>query len=97
MTYHILFTPEAEETFDALSTQLSERWGDPFVQKLENRLEKALATIVRTPFLYPVTMESTQVRKCILHKNCSMLYKVYNKTILIVCFWDNRQDPLFTG
>lgn len=52
-------------------------------------------TITATPYIYPVADENTGVRKCILHKNFSMFYKVYDVTILIICFWDNRQEPMF--
>ncbi len=45
----------------------------------------------------PKAEENTEVRKCILHKNCSMLYKVYDEIIVIICFWDNRQDPLIVS
>jgi hypothetical protein len=94
MSFEIKFTPEAEETYDALTAQLRQRWGDRFVVKFEIKVLKCLETIMKTPFMYPVAEESTGVRKCLLHKNCSLLYQVYNTTVLIVCFWDNRQDPL---
>jgi plasmid stabilization system protein ParE len=94
MTFEIKFTPEAEETYHALADQIRQRWGDHFVMKLEAKILKNLNTIATTPYIYPIAEESTEVRKCVLHKNCSMLYKVYDETILIVCFWDNRQDPL---
>jgi len=94
MNFEIKFTPEAEETFDALILQLRQRWGDGFVVKFETKVSKALNTITKTPYLYPIAEENTEIRKCILHKNSSMLYKVYDTEILIVCFWDNRQDPL---
>jgi plasmid stabilization system protein ParE len=97
MSFKIKFTPEAEETYDALSTQLRERWGDRFVIKFEDKISKCLDTISNTPYLYPVADERTEIRKCILHKNCSMLYKVYQDTVVIVCFWDNRQEPLLTS
>jgi len=26
-----------------------------------------------------------------------MLYKLYDEVIVIICFWDNRQDPLIVS
>ncbi|WP_295791358.1 type II toxin-antitoxin system RelE/ParE family toxin [Mucilaginibacter sp.] len=95
MTFELRFTPEAEETFDSLASQLQQRWGDTYVAKFEAKVFKALKTIAGAPFLYPVVEETTGIRKCILHKNCSMLYMVNNHDIVIAYFWDNRQDPLF--
>ncbi len=96
MNFEIRFTPEAEETFDNLVIQLRQRWGDNFVIKFEARVLKSLRAIADTPYIYPVADENTGVRKCILHKNCSMIYKTKDRIIEIICFWDNRQDPLFT-
>jgi len=94
--YEIKFTPEAEKTYESVVSQLFERWGEKFVFKFESRLEKVLDTLTHSPFIYPVVVESTQIRKSILHKNCSLLYKVTDQSIVIICFWDNRQDPIFT-
>ncbi len=95
MNVELRFTLEAEETFDALVNQLQEKWGDRFVVKFETKVLKALKTIANTPFLYPVAEENTGIRKCILHKNCSVFYKINEDNIVIICFWDNRQDPIF--
>lgn len=94
MIFEIKFTPEAGETYDAVISQLKQQWGDKFVIRLEKSLLKRLNIISTTPFLYPIIHEPTQVRKCVLHKNCSLLYRVFNNTVVIICFWDNRQEPI---
>lgn len=95
MIYEIKFTPEAEETYDAVSSQLRERWGNNVVIRLEKRIVKGLSVISKAPFMYPVIDEATEVRKLVLHKNCSLLYRVFDTTVVIICFWDNRQEPMF--
>jgi plasmid stabilization system protein ParE len=94
MSFEIRFTPESEETFDAVISQLRDRWGEGFVNKFESKISKIINAISETPHLYPIFDENTEVRRCVLHKNCSLLYRVYGNTVLIVCFWDNRQEPL---
>ena len=93
MSFEIRFTPEAEETYKAVVDQLLQRWGDRFVSKFETKVLKCLNIMTANPYLYPIIEENTEIRKCFLHKNCSMLYKIFDKSILILCFWDNRQDP----
>jgi plasmid stabilization system protein ParE len=97
MSLPVRFTPEAEETFDLLVSQLHQRWGDSVVIKFQAKVLNALTTVGNTPLIYPVTEEITCIRKCILHKNRSMLYKVYYNVILIVCFWDNRYNSIFNS
>lgn len=94
MNFRIKFSVEAEETYDAVVAQLRQRWGDEFIDKFENKLLKSLNLIMTEPSVYPVIDVITETRRCVLHKNCSMLYKIYDEEILIVCFWDNRQEPL---
>jgi len=95
MIYEIRFTPEAEETYDAVTCQLRDRWGNKFVFKLEKILSDRLSTISMSPFIYPIIDDSSEVRKCVLHKNCSLLYRVFETKIVVICFWDNRQEPIF--
>jgi hypothetical protein len=95
MNFQIKFTTEAEETYDAVTEQPKQTWGERFVIKFQNKVSKSLETISITPYLYPIAYENAGVRKCILHKNCSMFYRIYDDAVYILWFWDNRQDPLF--
>lgn len=95
MHYEIKFTLEAEHTFDALSFQLFQRWGERYVKRFESKVSKALDTLGKAPFLYPIVVEETRIRKCIVHRNCSILYLIKEKIVTIICFWDNRQEVLF--
>lgn len=72
MRYNIEFTPEAEDTFDALTEQLANRWGLEYVYQFEDRVIKALNIISDTPLLYPVIVESSQIRKCVLHNKSNL-------------------------
>ncbi len=45
--------------------------------------------------MYPIIWEELQIRKCVLHRNYSFFYKAIKHTVVVVYFWDNRQDPLF--
>ncbi len=94
MSLAIRFAVEAEETYDSIVSQLRERWGDKYVVKFEKKLSKVLEIIAKTPLVYPIAQENIETHKCVLHKNCSLFYKVNEDDIEIVYFWDNRQDPL---
>ena len=95
MSLEIRFIPEAEETYKDLISQLQNRWGNKFVEKFEAKVLKCIDTIFSSPYLYQIADEGTEIRKCLLHKNCLMYYKVDSNIIVIVCFWDNRQEPIF--
>ena len=94
MPFKVRFSEQAEDTFDAIITQLDERWGNKIVADFKERVRKALITISETPLIYPVAEENEDMRKCILHKNCSMYYWIYEDVVEILYFWDNRQEPM---
>ncbi|MDF2909685.1 MAG: Plasmid stabilization system protein ParE [Sporolactobacillus laevolacticus] len=95
MKFELRFTPEAEDTYTSVIEQLFNKWGEKYVFKLQNRLEKVLNTLTENPELYPIVVETTEIRKCLLHKNCSLLYKIMGEQVVVLCFWDNRQEPIF--
>jgi len=72
MNLPIRFSPESEVTFNTLVEQLREHWGEAFVIKLKARVSKSLKSIAKNPYLYAIPDEHREVRKCVLHGNCSM-------------------------
>jgi plasmid stabilization system protein ParE len=94
MSFEIKFSSKAETTFNNIIIQLEQRWGGKFVNKFKDKVSKSLDLIADTPLIYSVAPENPALRKCILHKNCSLLYRIHNDEIEIVYFWDNRQEPL---
>jgi len=95
MSFTLKFGSQAGVTYQAIITQLNERWSEKTALKFEEKVKSCLYLISENPLLHPLVDEALQLRKCIVHKNCSILYKVYEKEILVVCFWDNRQEPMF--
>ncbi len=96
MHYQLYFTLEAEETFDFIVDQLLERWGMATVFKFQELTSNGLEKIRENPFLYPIIYDTTPIRRCILHHNYSILFHISESKINIICFWDNRQNPLFS-
>lgn len=95
--FEVVFTPEAEQTYQAISEQIRERWGDQVVLNLQDKIEKCMLLISNSPLIYSIMDKPTEVRRCILHKNCSLLYKIFDQKVVVICFWDNRQEPIFTA
>ncbi len=95
MNFEIRFAPESGTSYTAIVKQLHERWGEKVVLQFEAKVKKYVKIIATNPYLYTVIHDNMQLRKCVLHKNCSLLYRVYKKEVLIVAFWDNRQEPIF--
>jgi len=94
MSFEIRFSPKAEDTFDAVVDQLTLKWGDKYVNKFKLKATASIKLIAQTPLIYPIAKENPSSRKCVLHKNCSMYYRVNGNIVEVLYFWDNRQDPI---
>lgn len=94
MIYELAFTKEAGETFDLIIEQLLDQWDITTVLKFQKLTSISLEKIKENPFLYQVIDQNSNVRRCVIHANCSVLYHVLETQIQIVCFWDNRQEPI---
>lgn len=94
MIYTIVFSSTAIETFDAIKSQIEERFGNKIVAEFEERTLKVLKTISLSPEIFQSLKQAAHIRKGFIYKNCSMFYEVKATQIEILFFWDNRQEPI---
>jgi plasmid stabilization system protein ParE len=95
MIYDVVFTPEAEDTFDLICEQLIQRWGITTLMEFQKLVDVGIKSIAKNPFLYQFIEKKLQLRKLTIHKNCSILYRINEHKVEVICFYDNRQDPMF--
>jgi plasmid stabilization system protein ParE len=95
MEFNVVFTDEADDTFDSIGRQILERWGEPELFKFRSRVYKVVDTLSKSPLIFPVVNGTDNLRKAVLHGNCSMFYEIKGNIISISFFWDNRQEPIF--
>lgn len=89
----IFWTVTAKETYLYVLDYLEEVWGEKYVVKFVNDTEKSLKLISEYPLIHELIEDRIEVRKAVLHKNCSFLYRIKNDTIELLVFWDTRQEP----
>jgi plasmid stabilization system protein ParE len=95
MSFPVIYSERASETYDAISEQIEQRWGMNHVHKFDHRILEVIAAIKESPFIFQAIENNTNVRKAFIHKNCSVFYEVHPTRIEVLFFWDNRQDPIF--
>lgn len=62
-----------------------------YSKKLIKLVAKRTAQIAETPFIYKA-IDFNDVRVTSI-ENFSIYYKVTHEAIIVMAFWDNRQDP----
>jgi len=94
MQFDVVFTAEADDTFDSIGNQILNRWGERELLDFRKRVYDVVDAISKSPLIFRSVNNSDNIRKAIIHKNCSMFYEIKELRIDILFFWDNRQDPI---
>ncbi|TVQ43535.1 MAG: type II toxin-antitoxin system RelE/ParE family toxin [Saprospirales bacterium] len=87
----IVWSDHAKYEFRRILEYYTERNGTPvYSMKLLNQTEELLTTLSKNPLLGRLT--TNRQTRVIPFKDYLIFYEVKNKEILILSFWDNRQD-----
>jgi plasmid stabilization system protein ParE len=93
MKLEIILTPKAKDTFLATIVFIQLKWGDKSAEKFVEKTYGVLDTIAQHPYLFKAYLEK-DVRKGLITKHTSVIYKVVHNRIEVLFFWDNRQEPI---
>lgn len=74
---------------------LIENWSNRETMQFMNRVEIVLKVIQKNPLMFVASQKNKNLRKATIDKNNSMFYSIdaYLNRIIILTFYDNRQDP----
>ena len=93
MSLEIVLTPNANDTLLSIISFIQIKWGDRAAERFVEKAYKTLDAISRQPYLFKAYQE-TSVRKGLITKQPSVVYRVLNDHIEVLFFWDNRQEPI---
>ena len=85
----IVWSYSAKESYYEIIDFLLSRWDIEIAENFESRISKTLEKIKRNKHICPKS-KFRNLRKCVIHKNASLIYLVQNHTIFIVDVIDNR-------
>jgi len=88
------WTPEAEETFNAIIEYLENKWTDIEVRSFVQKSQKIISQIEKNPYQFK-SSSFNEIRIAFITKHNSLLYCVNEQDgiIELYSFWDNRKDP----
>lgn len=92
--YAIKWTPKALDSFEAITLQLIERWNIQTAHSFDKKVEIAINQLESNPKIYQVSKKS-KLRKCVIHKNVSLIYRINKNTVELIVFVDNRDEHGF--
>ncbi len=95
MVEEIIWSERAEKSFqniiDYLLTHFTEREASRFILKVKDKI----SFININPMMYPAAIKRKNIHSTSILRRTKMFYQYYprKKLVLILLFWDMRQDP----
>jgi len=88
--YRICWSPQAEETYLKVLSQILEKWTVNEAEYFENKVESLLEKLKTYKHLCPGSSQQKKLRRCVITYQTSLVYQIKNNVIEIVAFFDNR-------
>jgi len=90
---NVIWTVEAEETFNQNINYLLKEWNGAVVIRFIDDTAKAILSIEKNPALYPFISKKKKIRRCPVVKQVSFVYRADDSNIELITFWNNYQNP----
>jgi plasmid stabilization system protein ParE len=87
----IVWSNEAKLTYEAIIDDLLRKWAVEIALNFENDTNAVLDRLKINKKLCPPS-KVKKLRKCVVHKNVSLIYRIKASTIELITFIDNRTD-----
>ncbi len=91
----IKWTSRAKTDFNKVLEYLDENWGMKEVEAFIDQTDDILTKIAENPQMFIESTKKKSVYKGFITKHNSLFYSVKHrrKEIILLTFWDNRQNP----
>ena len=95
MALKIVFSDDGIETLLLTTSFIENKWGLKQAYKFLETVYKKLILASLNPYMYKAFMLSDNIRVGLISKQTSFFYRIQENEIVILFFWDNRQEPFF--
>ncbi len=94
MAYKVIWSPEAEATFDRIIEYLDDKWTSKEIIKFIERTENVVFLLEQNPYLFRGS-EKENIFEVLVTKQNLLLYQIIEskKRVELINFWDTRQNP----
>ena len=89
----IVWSEEAKSDYEYNIDFLLQNWSLKEAQVFVDEVDLVLRMIAKMPTMFPLS-DYKDIRKCIVCKQISLLYRVSGNSIFILRFWNNYQKEI---
>lgn len=93
MALDIKWSKRADKSFDRIIDFLQAEWGDQVVKAFVKKTYDFLEILAELPEIGSIQVQERGIRGFTLIKQVIVFYKIQGKSIILIDFFDTRQDP----
>ena len=97
MSLEIIFTDDATDILLSITDFIENKWSSKQADKFLEKVYKTLDLLSKNPYMFKVASNNYDLRIGLISKQTSFFYKIQENEIIILFFWDNRQEPIFNS
>jgi hypothetical protein len=90
----LVWSDEARKTYDTTIDDLIDKWQIDIVLDFEEKTNTLLDHLKKYKKFCPPSKKK-KLRKCVIHKNTSLIYKIDKSNIELITFIDNHTEHKF--
>jgi plasmid stabilization system protein ParE len=87
----VYVTPRAERNFDSIVDYIKSKWGERTAKEFIDKVDEIFTLLKNFPTIGQ--MENGDIRGFQLSPQTRILYRIRDNKIIILSFFDVRQDP----
>jgi plasmid stabilization system protein ParE len=93
MALKIVWSKRASVKFDQIVSYLTDEWGGKSAKKFIGRVFDFLEILSEFPEIGSVENKEKNIRGFTIIKQVNLYYRIKNDKIILILFFDNRQNP----
>jgi len=93
MALEIEWSKRADKSFDRIIDFLQAEWGDQVVKAFVKKTYDFLEILAEFPEIGSIQVQERGIRGFTLIRQVIVFYKIHGKLIILIDFFDTRQNP----
>ena len=94
MKYKVVWSPRAKRKHLETLKNVKENWNIEVAEKVEKMIQTKISLLEQNKELCPIS-NIKGVRKCVISKQTSLIYRIKNLTIEIITLIDNKANRIY--
>lgn len=89
--FTVQWTEQALDSLEDTLSKIIKKWNYQIAKEFDDEVERMITRLENNSKLCPPSKKK-KIRKCVVHKNTSLVYRIKKSNIELITFVDNRTE-----